>query len=300
MFGNVLVGVDGRSGGRDAIALAKRLARPHARIVLATAYGDGGPFGSGAGVPLATEGQEAAQLLADERLAAGIEAETVACPARAPAQALHRLADENGSDLLVLGSSRRGRVGRVLLGDDTLASLQGAPCAVAIAPHGYVGTAHGLRRIAVGADSSAEGELALELARRLARRTEAVVTAICVVPLGTLPTEVAVPADWTTETEAVMEAEHARLDAIEGVESRVLYGRPSHELARHASEFDLMIVGSRGYGPVGRLLAGSVSRYLARHAQCPILVLTRPFIPSAAAGPGGPSPDPHEPLAPTS
>jgi hypothetical protein len=35
------------------------------------------------------------------------------------------------------------------------------------------------------------------------------------------------------------------------------------------------VVGSRGYGPVGRLVHGSTSQRLARAAHCPLLVLTR-------------------------
>jgi nucleotide-binding universal stress UspA family protein len=35
------------------------------------------------------------------------------------------------------------------------------------------------------------------------------------------------------------------------------------------------VVGSRGYGPVKRLVLGSTSAYLQRHARCPLLVLPR-------------------------
>jgi|ERR1019366_10823383 hypothetical protein len=41
MFANVVVGVDGRQGGRDAIALARQLAAPDAAITLAHVYGGG-------------------------------------------------------------------------------------------------------------------------------------------------------------------------------------------------------------------------------------------------------------------
>jgi hypothetical protein len=61
MFTNVPVGVDGRQGGRDAIALAGRLASPHATITLANVYGAGWPragrntAGPGAGAESAAE-----------------------------------------------------------------------------------------------------------------------------------------------------------------------------------------------------------------------------------------------------
>jgi nucleotide-binding universal stress UspA family protein len=55
----------------------------------------------------------------------------------------------------------------------------------------------------------------------------------------------------------------------------VTYGEPSEELAQFSEELDLLIVGSRSYGPVGRLFNGSTSNYLARRARCPLLVLPR-------------------------
>jgi hypothetical protein len=38
---------------------------------------------------------------------------------------------------------------------------------------------------------------------------------------------------------------------------------------------DLLVVGSRGYGPLGRLIHGSTSLQLARSARCPLLVLPK-------------------------
>jgi nucleotide-binding universal stress UspA family protein len=297
MFGSVLVGVDGRSGGRDAIALAKRLARPGARIVLAAAYGGGGWFGRGAGPVIVDERHEAAEILAGARVDAELEAETVVCYDKTPARALHRMARENGSDLIVVGSSRRSTVGRVLLGDDTLAALQGSPCAVAIAPRGYTVTDRPPRRIAVGVDQSAEGELALRAGRALAAMNRGVVTAISVVALQAVPVEPPMPLDWTRETESAIHQERERLSAVEGVQSRVVYGRPGHELVAASEDFDLMVVGSRGHGPLGSLLSGSVSTYLARHVYCPLLVLPRPLTPGTGEGTGHPA---ARPAVPTS
>ena len=43
--------------------------------------------------------------------------------------------------------------------------------------------------------------------------------------------------------------------------------------AAEAEAADLVIVGSHGRGRLGRLLLGSVSDYVARHAPCPVLVV---------------------------
>ena len=77
-------------------------------------------------------------------------------------------------------------------------------------------------------------------------------------------------------------AERARLAQLAGVSCDVVYGSVSEELAGFAGGVQLMVVGSRGYGPVGRLLSGSTSSYLARHSACPLLVMPR----SAARGRG--------------
>ncbi|MGP0033171.1 MAG: universal stress protein [Solirubrobacteraceae bacterium] len=43
----------------------------------------------------------------------------------------------------------------------------------------------------------------------------------------------------------------------------------------YSASLDLLILGSRSYGPLGRLVHGSTSQQLARTARCPLLVLTR-------------------------
>jgi nucleotide-binding universal stress UspA family protein len=51
---------------------------------------------------------------------------------------------------------------------------------------------------------------------------------------------------------------------------------PAEELATMAEHLDLLVVGSRAYGPSGRLLSGSTSMGLARRVACPLLVVPRP------------------------
>ena len=45
--------------------------------------------------------------------------------------------------------------------------------------------------------------------------------------------------------------------------------------AAEAEGADLIVVGSRGRGSVGRLLLGSISSYVVAHARCPVLVLRK-------------------------
>ncbi|MDQ2896945.1 MAG: universal stress protein [Actinomycetota bacterium] len=278
MFSNVLIGVDGQSGGRDAIALAKQLAAPRARFVLAHICGGNwtpGPFGGG--ITLSVEAADADQLLAQERDAASLDAELVAYSAQSFGRGLHEVAERYHADLLVIGSSRHGLVGRVLMGDQTRASLNGAPCAVAVAPSGYATSSHALTKLGVGYDRSAESERALAAARELAARRGSAISALSVVSLQRIPVAGGtIPGDyWPEVVRELSDDEQERMNALDGVHGKAIYGLPGEELARFGDEVDLLIIGSRGYGPLGRLVHGSTSNHLARHAHCPLLILPR-------------------------
>jgi nucleotide-binding universal stress UspA family protein len=66
-----------------------------------------------------------------------------------------------------------------------------------------------------------------------------------------------------------------RIAALGDVEPHAAYGDPAEELALYSASLDLLVVGSRDYGPLGRLVHGSTTRKLARVARSPLLVLTR-------------------------
>ncbi len=126
MFKNVLVGVDGRANGRDAVALAAQLVEPEGKLTLAHVHRDE-----------PAEREYSRKLLEAERSGAAVEAELVSVASTSPGNGLHQQAKELGADLLVVGSCSHGVLGRVLLGDDSRDALDGAPCTVAIAIQGY-------------------------------------------------------------------------------------------------------------------------------------------------------------------
>jgi nucleotide-binding universal stress UspA family protein len=61
-----------------------------------------------------------------------------------------------------------------------------------------------------------------------------------------------------------------------GATGHRLDGAPARMLAGACEDADLLVVGSRGYGPVLRLLLGSVSTQLIHLAPCSVLVIPRP------------------------
>src|SRR5947209_14486243 len=137
MFQRIVVGVDEREGGRDALTLGARLIAPEGSLILCRVQ---------VGDPLwqttsATEDQERArqQLLAAAE-SADVPAQICVIESPTPGRGLHELAEEEDADLLVVGSTRRSLLGRVLVGDHTNAALNGAVCAVAVASAGYAGT----------------------------------------------------------------------------------------------------------------------------------------------------------------
>ena len=272
MFDNLIVGVDHRQGGLDALALAVDLADRDATLTLARIYQDSW---RGASPP---RGVAERRAMEDELKAmaadSGIEAQIRCHGAASTGRGLHELAEAEQADLLVVGSSSRGAVDRVVLGDDTRDALDGAPCAVAIAPAGYALDRRPIKRIGVGYDRSPESEHALRVARSLAGDRGGALAALQAVSipsyaLGIGPVPVA---DWMR---SLVDEAYQRLAQLPDVEPYAVYGDPAEALATFSSSVDLVIVGSRGYGPLGRLIHGSTSRRLTRLARCPLLVLTR-------------------------
>ena len=125
MFRKLIVGLDGLDGGADALALARTLASEEAEFVLVHAY----PYDHRASGPSGLDYEaliraDAEKLLAD---AAPEDRGTtmLAVADRSPARALHRAAEEQEADLIVIGSCRRSAFGRVLVGDVSHATLHG-------------------------------------------------------------------------------------------------------------------------------------------------------------------------------
>ena len=274
MFTNIVVGVDGGPGGRDACLLARRLADPGAIVTLVHVYGSAGSAAVLRYLPDAPRAG-ARRLVEAEREDTWPEAAAAAVCALSTGRGLHEFAARSSADLIVVGSSSLGIVGKVLLGDDTRAALNGAPCALAIAPWGFARTGAGLNAIGVGFDAEPEAARALEAARELARRLPAALQVTRVVTRQDVRRLAPMPAEFSDAAEALVGHAQARLDTLDGVAGRAVYGDPREELAKLSLRVDLLVVGSRGYGPLGSVFHGSVAGYLERHAASALLVLPR-------------------------
>jgi nucleotide-binding universal stress UspA family protein len=200
-----------------------------------------------------------------------------------PARILTELAEEEGFDAIVVGSPHRGAIGRVLIGSIARSLLNGAPCDVLVAPKGYADERHDSpRTIAVAYDGTPEAKAALKRAEELARLSNATIEVMTVV---TPPLVAAVPGGAAGAYAPQSPAQPDRVinDAVNSIDPKLgargqrLDGSPSEQIAEACEAgVDLLVAGSRGYGPITRVLLGSVSRKLINEAPCPVLVVPRP------------------------
>lgn len=277
----ILVGYDGSDGGRDALEMTRVLAEATGEGVLVTTVLPYGPLPIPYEILEAEESERAQPLFdeAGERLG-GLEIETRAFGGGTPAGVINDLAEREGVETIVVGSPHRGPIGRTLIGSVADGLLHGAPCEVIVAPRGYATEERGpLRKIAVAYDDTAEAKAALKRAEEIALASRATIVVFTVtapptaVPGASGYTPAVHPEAGPIVTRAVKSVDE-RLAAT----GRALAGVPGPTIVEACEEdgADLLVAGSRGYGPVLRVLLGSVSTHLAHHAPCPVLVAPRP------------------------
>lgn len=282
MFRRIIVGYDNSDQAKDASVLGKELAdATGAELTLVgvsqfdPVWGDWDPHFRDADEEFARELRAAADA---------VGAEVKHIPSSSPARGLHDAAEDTESDLILVGSSRHGRVGQILAGSTGVGLLHGAPCPVGIAPHGYRergGT--GITRVAVGFDGSEESGQALMTASRLAADAGAKVHVISVAVPPPETVGKGGRTGWHSLLEAITDQARERLSeaceaVTEGVDASgtLVTGDPVKALSDAGSEpGTVMVIGSRAYGPLRRVLLGSVSTPLVRAAPCPVIVTPR-------------------------
>jgi nucleotide-binding universal stress UspA family protein len=283
MFTKIIVGVDARAGGRDALALADALARlSGAGLVALHAYPWDYYVSRGASSEFEGALHGAAmETLEGELERAGVSARAIAVADGSPARVLHLAAEREHADLIVVGSAHRGRIGRVLAGDVTASTLHSSPCPVVVAPAGYAQRGGRLETIGVGYDGSPESRAALDLARTIAQAAGARLRILDIVkPPAHDGLFAAHGPEWNEEARIRRELAEARVQrAVADVGAvatgEVIHGEPADELAFVGNSLDLLVTGSRNYGPIRRLTLGSTSSKLVHRAPCPVLVTTR-------------------------
>ncbi|MDP2710010.1 MAG: universal stress protein [Solirubrobacteraceae bacterium] len=286
-----ITGYESTDAARAALAFTRGLARATgANVVAAYVYPDLRPVPSGHGpVDLvaynpdltAVAQREAEAVVAG--LPADVEAFTIA--GSSVPHELDALARNENAALLAVGATHRGAVGRVLPGSIGERVVHGAPCPVLVVPEGQ-GERAVVRTIGVAYDGREQSRRALRAAETLADRLGASLVLIHAGDPAPIDPHVA-----RTPDDAEAKAEHARTQAMRttlertaarqvqrdfDVSIRIPLAAPGPAIVDACSDgIDLLVAGSRAYGPLRSVLVGSVSRYLVDHAPCPVLVVPR-------------------------
>jgi nucleotide-binding universal stress UspA family protein len=283
----IVAGFDNSPSGFDAVALGRQLAEATgARLIVAHAYPDVlGAIDILPSPELAAERyEEALATVARASIVLdGFERwEPFVRAAEPAARGLHEIAERTGADLIVVGSTHRHGLGRVMPGTTGERLLHGSGCAVVIAPAGWRGDAIGT--IGVGFDGSAESHAALAGAATLARVSGAALHVLSVFdPPNPANPAYAVTGHGYHEIMGELRAmRRVQLDEALGAlrsgtvaDGRVFDGHPARVLAAESELLDLLVIGSRGYGALRATIAGSVAHQLATTSRCPLLLVPR-------------------------
>jgi len=131
-----------------------------------------------------------------------------------------------------------------------------------------------MQRILLAYDGAEPARKALALAADLAKKFEATITVISVVPIhpGRAPID---PWDDTEVHSAQLKEAAAALHEL-GIEAELLEpsGAPGPVIEKIASEgkYDVIVIGTRGMNAIGRVLQGSVSEHVATHAETTVVI----------------------------
>jgi nucleotide-binding universal stress UspA family protein len=285
----ILAGADGTDSGLDAVAFAARLAGAVADplVIVCVAPEDARLVGAEAEDDV--RGRADAILEAAREVAGGVagdlptELRTVF--STSPARGLCELAEQEDAEAVVAGSTNRGTVGRVMSGGTAERLLHGTGCPVAVAPRGYRRhRPEPLRAVGAAFTDTLDGHEAVRVAAGLAARAGLPLTVYSVVALHTnwLRPEAVQPDVSVVPSEVRKVARDALDGAVAGLPGGVrasgelLFGDVVDELSMVAERgVDMLVCGSRGYGPVRRVLLGTVSSALVRQASVPTLVVPR-------------------------
>jgi nucleotide-binding universal stress UspA family protein len=281
--GTFIVGIEESLRGQDAVALVADVARASGAEVLAVcAYPyderEAAHYHQAMRAPL-REAAEATLARLCEPLSDLPSTRRMAVADASPARALLAAADATDAELIVVGSSHAGFSGHVVPGSTGARLLEGAPCAVALAPQGYRLRPHAAEgHIAVAYDGSPTARAALSAGAALAASAGALLRVVTVFsPDVAAPPWLPVPPGFLRMTEDAERAAREELEravaTVPGAEPAFLIGDPSVLLAREAEAAELLVIGSRNYGPGPAVLLGEVSGQVVASAACAVMVV---------------------------
>jgi nucleotide-binding universal stress UspA family protein len=131
-----------------------------------------------------------------------------------------------------------------------------------------------MKRILLAYDGAEPARKALATAADLAKKFEATITVVSVVPVHPGRTPIDPWDDPAVHSAQLKEAAKALREL--GIEAELMEpaGNPAATIERVASEgkFDVIVIGTRGLTSLGRILQGSVSEHVATHAEATVVI----------------------------
>jgi nucleotide-binding universal stress UspA family protein len=281
----IIIGVEGREHSADAIALADLLAeRLDAPLMLVHTH----PYDELSRPLGQKEYEQIVRSMFDSTfpqiqalVGENRDREMRVIGANSPAAGLQRIAEQEEARLIVVGPAHRSGLGRVQPGSVGQRLLSGAPVPVAIAPRGYADTERGLEHVATAFDGSPESSQALEWAANLVPSADTRLRVVSVHAPMAFPHVSAGGAFAGESVSRVLRRDlaqqHAAAIAAHGdsADGTLRDGDPATVLVDASRDADILVLGSRSYGPLRAVLLGSVSQAVIRHATCPIVVVPR-------------------------
>ena len=275
----ILIGVDGSANADAALRYGNALARElAARVVVAAAYVSPRPLRGDGSAAIGAERAATEDVAERARQAVtGVaDVRSLLVAGTTPHEALHRAAEIEQADLLVVGSSERLRVAGMQPGSVAEHVLHLSPCPVAVVPPREREPA--FARIGVAVDDGPPAQAALDLALRIAvdaggKRPELELLHVAAPELSFMRPGVPAPEPEYDITPLWLEAMAAR--AGDRVPTSIVRdsGDAAMRLVQITSGLDLLVMGSRDQSGLRRLVLGSTSAHVVRHAACPVIVV---------------------------
>lgn len=292
MSSTLVVAFDGTDVGEDALALGSWLACAAGATALVVQVYPEEPVNVLPGIGSEYEKEmreDAEELLARARriVAGGSWAQARvdyrAVPGSSVARGLDRVSTQVGAEMIVLGAPHRGGLRRIGVGKTADRLLHGSAVPVLIAPRGS--RDRQLPRpqvIGCAFVPTPDGQHALRRAADLARRTGAHLRLFTVAAHSVEGRVSDRDRDARLAERAAVVLREAAQEAVAALPPGlsasvdVLQGGVVDALsALDQGDCQLLVCGSRGYGPVGSVLLGGVSGRLVRKAMCPVMVVPR-------------------------
>lgn len=283
---HLVIGYEGGATGHDALRFGERWALASGDLlVVVTVH----PGAAAPGVQrvdaewVAYEREQADGLLQEARslLPESVNAEFRRIDASSAAHGLHDLTEAGGT-VLVLGARRAHGLRRTYPGSTAERLFHGAAIPVAIVPRGYADREPAqLQRVTVAFIDTPDGRAAVNSAVLIAKHLKAELAVVSVLPDTRVSPAMGEPSRFASGQadsfrQSLEEVVASVGDQVQ-VTGRLLDGPVVDALGDLGpDDTDLLIVGSRGYGPVARVLLGGVSSRVVRHSRVPVVVVPRP------------------------